>query len=86
MSAVAVVASRSRHRRNGVGVSKNSKRALFAISDNPVNLHTFARFFRDKLITPNALYLDGAVSALYAPELGRNDAGLAMGPIIGVIE
>ena len=78
--------SRSLHRRNGVGVSKNGRLTIFAISDAPVNFHTFARFFKDKLKTPNALYLDGTVSALYAPELGRNDIGLPMGPIIGVIE
>ena len=38
----------------------------------------------DVLGTPNALYLDGSVSRLYAPALGRHDIGFPMGPILGV--
>jgi uncharacterized protein YigE (DUF2233 family) len=74
--------SRSRFIRNGVGV--DGDRVVFAISDRPVTLHAFAGLFRDTLKTPNALYLDGAVSRLYAPELGRNDTGVPMGPVIAV--
>ena len=59
---------------------------ILAISDTPVNFHTFARFFRDRAETPNALFLDGSVSKLYAPSLGREDAGRPMGPILGVVE
>lgn len=70
--------------RNGVGVAPDG-RALFAISDRAVNFHTFARFFRDGLGTPNALYLDGSISRLYAPGLWRNDFGFAMGPIVGLV-
>ena len=55
------------------------------ISDGPVNFHTFGRFFRDRLDTPNALYFDGNISRLYAPELRRNDLGLPMGPILGAV-
>ncbi|WP_206741011.1 phosphodiester glycosidase family protein [Hyphomonas pacifica] len=74
----------SRKRRNGVGVSADGKTVYFAISDGSVNFHSFATLFRDQLGTPNALYLDGYVSKLYAPHLGRNETGLNMGPIVGV--
>ncbi|HET7930121.1 MAG TPA: phosphodiester glycosidase family protein [Rhodanobacteraceae bacterium] len=39
--------------------------AVFAVSTGPVNLHTFARLFRDKLGCRNALYLDGTLSQIY---------------------
>lgn len=71
--------------RNGVGVSKDGMRAVFAISNQPVNFHAFARLFRDALGLPNALFLDGSVSRLYAPDLGRDDIGLPMGPIVGLV-
>jgi uncharacterized protein YigE (DUF2233 family) len=70
------------NRRNGVGVA--GKRVVFIISDTPVTLHAFARVFRDVAKTPNALYLDGSISRLYAPALGRDDFGFQMGPIVGV--
>ncbi len=75
----------SRNIRNGVGTSADGSRVVFAISDQPVSFHEFARFFRDALQLPDALYLDGRVSRLHAPPLGRSDAGLAMGPIVGVV-
>lgn len=75
----------SRNIRNGVGVSADGQRAYFAISDAPVTFHEFARLFRDSLGTPDALYLDGKVSRLYAPDLGRDDAGLPMGPMVGLV-
>jgi uncharacterized protein YigE (DUF2233 family) len=72
--------------RNGVGVSADGSRAVFAISDGPVNFHAFARFFRDALGLDEALYLDGSISRLYAPGLGRRGGGFAVGPIVGVVE
>jgi uncharacterized protein YigE (DUF2233 family) len=77
--------SPSTYIRNGVGVSADGQTAIFAISDVAVNFHTFARLFRDALHTPNALYFDGSISRLYAPDLNRHDAGLPMGPIIGTV-
>ena len=77
--------SDSRNIRNGVGVSADGKMAAFVISDTAVNFHLFARFFRDALSLPNALYLDGRISRLYAPELGRRDGGFPMGPIVGTV-
>ena len=71
--------------RNGVGVSADGQTAYFAISDSRVTFHHFARLFRDVLKVPNALYLDGSISRLYAPELGRHDRGLPLGPIIGTV-
>ncbi len=77
--------SNSRNIRNGVGVSADGSRAYFAISDRPVTFHSFGSLFRDRLKTPQALYLDGRVSRLFAPGLGRDDPGWAMGPIIGLV-
>ncbi|MDZ4096871.1 MAG: phosphodiester glycosidase family protein, partial [Paracoccaceae bacterium] len=71
--------------RNGVGVSADGTRAVFAISDGPVNFHAFARLFRDGLGMAEALYFDGSISRLYAPELNRHDGGFPMGPIVGLV-
>ncbi|HKY92040.1 MAG TPA: phosphodiester glycosidase family protein [Nevskiaceae bacterium] len=70
--------------RNGVGVTATGE-IVFVISEAPVNLWSFASLFRTVLDCPNALYLDGNVSSLYAPELGRNDARAPLGPMIGVV-
>ncbi len=77
--------SSSRLIRNGVGVSTDGRRAIFAISNSAVNFFEFARFFRDYLGVPQALYLDGNVSRLHAPELRRSDWGTLLGPIIGKV-
>ena len=76
--------SDSRYVRNGVGVSRDGQTAWFAISAAPVNFARFARLFRDRFETPDALYFDGRISRLYAPDLGRDDFGFAMGPIVGL--
>lgn len=76
----------SRYIRNGVGTSADGKRAVFVISRNAVSFHEFASYFRDGLKLPQALFLDGNISRLYAPDLGRNDWGRQMGPIVGVVE
>lgn len=75
----------SRNIRNGVGVDASGRILHLVISDAPVNFHHFARFFRDHLGLDWALYFDGRVSRLYAPELGRADIGLPLGPIIGTV-
>jgi uncharacterized protein YigE (DUF2233 family) len=80
--------SRDRTRRTGVGVS-GSGTVHFAISDSPVNFYDFARFFRDRLGSSNALFLDGGRgTGLYSPELGRNDWSWhgGFGPILGALE
>ena len=70
--------------RNGVGAC-NRGAIVFAISDEPVNFDAFARLFRDGLSCQNALFLDGSVSSLYAPELDRDDELGPIGPIVGVV-
>lgn len=77
--------SDSRNLRNGVGVDATGQIVHLVISDAPVNFHHFARFFRDHLGLSQALYFDGRVSRLYAPEIGRADIGLPVGPIIGTV-
>jgi uncharacterized protein YigE (DUF2233 family) len=70
--------------RNGVGV-QDSGDIAFAIADEPVTFDAFARLFRDALACRNALFLDGSVSSLYAPELNRDDELQPIGPIVGVV-
>jgi len=77
--------SPNRLRRNGVGVPSPGT-AVFVISEEPVTFHELATFFRDTLHCPDALFLDGTVSSLYAPKLDRNDFRMDLGPIIGVTE
>lgn len=62
----------SRYRRNGVGVRPDGA-VVLAISRGRVSFGAFARLFRDRLDCPDALFLDGAVSALAGPD----------GPIVG---
>ena len=81
-----LIDSTSRYIRNGVGTSAEGTHAVFAISNNAVTFHEFGSFFRDFLKTPNALYFDGKVSRLYAPDLRRSDLGFQLGPIVGVVE
>ena len=81
-----LVDSTSRHVRNGVGTSADGARVVFAISNNAVTFHEFGSLFRDVLDVPQALYFDGSVSRLHAPELGRSDRGRRLGPIVGVLK
>jgi prepilin-type processing-associated H-X9-DG protein len=69
--------------RNGVCV-RDGTTAIFVISEEPVTFYAFALLFRDGLGCANALFLDGSVSSLYAPELGRDDELTPLGPMIGV--
>ena len=70
--------------RNGVGACEGGA-IVFAIADEPVTFDAFARLFRDGIGCPNALFLDGSVSSLYAPELKRDDELERIGPIVGVV-
>ena len=76
----------SHRRRNGVGVSADGETVHFAISDAAVTFYEFATLFRDEIGVPNALFLDGQVSRIYAPEINRNEIGADLGPIVGVVE
>jgi uncharacterized protein YigE (DUF2233 family) len=70
--------------RNGVGACDGGA-VVFAIADEPVTFDAFARLFRDGLNCQNALFLDGSVSSLYAPDLNRDDELGPIGPIVGVV-
>lgn len=79
--------STSRFIRNGVGTSDDGRTVSFVISNSPVTFYEFGSVFRDHLGLNSALYFDGNVSRLRAPDLGRNDIGFgALGPILGVVE
>lgn len=77
--------STSRYVRNGVGTSADGTRAVFVISNNAVTFHAFGSLFRDGLGLRDALYFDGNISRLHAPDLGRDDFGFALGPIVGTV-
>ena len=76
--------SDSRKIRNGVGII-DAHTVAFAISENTVTFYEFALLFRDRLEVRDALFLDGSVSALWAPMLNRAEFGW-FGPIVGVVE
>ena len=59
--------------RSGVCV-KTSHEVVFAVSEAPVNFHTFGRLFRDRLGCRDALYLDGSISQLYVDGEGYTGA------------
>lgn len=69
--------------RNGVGVPSPHE-VIFAISEEIVSFHELATLFRDALKCPDALFLDGTVSSLFAPPLKRNDKKMDLGPMIGI--
>ncbi|MDI3261336.1 MAG: phosphodiester glycosidase family protein [Fulvimonas sp.] len=55
--------------RSGV-CAPSPTQVVFAVSETPVNFHTFARFFRDALHCRDALYLDGSISQFYIDGVG----------------
>lgn len=77
--------SKNKYIRSGVGVISPTK-LVFIISNQPVNFYDFATLFKENFACQNALYLDGAISQMYLPELGRKQLGGSFGPIIGVVK
>ncbi|HEX2591640.1 MAG TPA: phosphodiester glycosidase family protein [Rhizomicrobium sp.] len=75
----------SKNIRNAVGI-RDAHTALFVISNTPVSFGRLARFLRDGLGCPDALYLDGAISSLWVPSQRRRDQGAELGPMIVVLE
>lgn len=71
--------------RSGVGVRSETE-VLFAISDGPVSLYDFAELFRSTLHCPSALYLDGYISQMFLPELGRMERGGDFAGMFAVFE
>lgn len=76
--------STSRHIRNAVALCGGD--VVLAISAQKLSLHEFAARLRDELGCESALYLDGSVSSLYSPALGRADARHRLGPLLGVVD
>ena len=77
--------SDSRKIRDGVGL-RDPHTVVFAISEGAVTFWEFAHLFRDGLGSDNALFLDGSISSLFAPALGRSDTLYPLGPIIAAFE
>lgn len=77
--------SSNKYIRSGVGVV-NPYTLVFAISHQPVNFFDFATLFKDYFNCKNALYLDGAISKMFLPEIGRYELDGRFGPIIGLVE
>jgi uncharacterized protein YigE (DUF2233 family) len=75
----------SRKTRNGVGLTAENQ-AFFIISEDPVSFGKFARFFRDVLKCPNALYFDGTVSALWDGPKGGMSQPFPLGPFVVVMD
>jgi uncharacterized protein YigE (DUF2233 family) len=75
----------SRKTRNGVGI-RDDHTVVFAISRDGVSFGSFARLFRDALGCRNALYFDGSVSALSAPDGLSVGWGIRVGPILAVFD
>jgi uncharacterized protein YigE (DUF2233 family) len=70
--------------RSGVCV-RTPTDVVFAVSEAPVNFHTFGRLFRDKLGCRDALYLDGSISQLYVDGEGYTGApALMVKPYAGI--
>jgi uncharacterized protein YigE (DUF2233 family) len=70
--------------RSGVGVRKDGV-VVFAISRKPVNFYDFAALFLTKLKCPNALYLDGHISAFYVSG-AKDTVPHSFGPMFGLVE
>lgn len=75
----------SRNLRNGVGL-RDAHHAYFVISGDPVSFGKLARFFRDRLGCPDALYFDGAVSSVWIPSRHRLDNAVPLGPMVVISE
>ncbi|MEO6198393.1 MAG: phosphodiester glycosidase family protein [Sphingomicrobium sp.] len=71
----------SHNLRNGVGIAPGGT-PLFVMTADPVSFGKFARFFRDRLHSRDALYFDGSVSSLWDPANGRMDDFTDLGPVI----
>jgi uncharacterized protein YigE (DUF2233 family) len=76
--------SKNRKIRSGVGVTKSGE-FIFALSRRPVDFYAFAEFFREKLQCPNALYLDGDISAFHSPGEPEPTGTHHFGPMFGLV-
>jgi uncharacterized protein YigE (DUF2233 family) len=70
--------------RSGVGVRKDGT-VVFALSKGTVNFYDFAQFFRARMKCPNALYLDGHISAFHFPGQPEKPGEHSFGPMFGLV-
>jgi uncharacterized protein YigE (DUF2233 family) len=77
--------STSKYTRSGVGVQENGM-VIFAISTNAVRFYDFADLYKSHFKCQNALYLDGAISKMYLPELNKEVPNGNFSTLIGVVE
>lgn len=76
--------SKNKKIRSGVGVRKDGT-VVFALSKGEVTFYDFASLFLTKLKCPDALFLDGDISAFYTPGMIGNKQH-SFGPMIGLVE
>jgi uncharacterized protein YigE (DUF2233 family) len=76
--------SKSKKVRSGVGIAKDGT-VVFVLSRDGVTFYDFASLFLEKMNCPNALYLDGDISAFYAPG-SRDTIAHSFGPMFGIVE
>ena len=76
--------SASRKIRSGVGVRKDGTIVL-ALSTRPVDFYEFATAFRNRWKCPNALYLDGAISAFFRLGDKETPGEHSFGPMFGLV-
>lgn len=79
--------SPNRYFRNAVGVTASGQ-VVFVISEQRVCFYELALFMREELGCQDALYLDGAISRMYLPTLGKTrlDDSQHLGPILYILE
>lgn len=77
--------SPNKYIRNGVGVDQDGM-IWFAISNERVNFYDFSMLFLERLNCPDALYLDGSISAFFLPELDRNSTEGDFCGILALVE
>jgi len=78
--------SKHKHIRNGVGIANQGKLIVFMISMEPVTFYDFALVFKERYGCRDALYLDGAISQLYAPELNCTKLSGKFGPLLHITQ
>jgi uncharacterized protein YigE (DUF2233 family) len=76
--------SNSTYIRNGVGVDRRGN-IVFAISNSAVNFYRFSAFLKYRMKCTQALYLDGNISQMYLPALGRYEQDGQFASILAII-
>jgi uncharacterized protein YigE (DUF2233 family) len=71
--------------RSGVGIPGNDGKAVFVISEKPVNFYDFSMVFLHFLNCSDALYLDGAISKMYFSTDKTVPDG-SFGPMISILK